>query len=269
MQATRKVSSAKDTGGAVGNSPYSVVRSVAGGFALAAVLWWIPFIGPAIAGYYAGRRSGSFIKGAISSSIGGGSLMLAVMAVTYYLLGPAGFPNTAVDAAAGTLTGIYWRAGIYLELFFNPGTAELSLTPLGIMVAFGCIGGSLSGLYRREATSLIASGAVYSAIRPMARSVELYEKGKKLGFESYNDCESVRDLAVNAVPDARQRTAATPMKKKPVTTIQAVTTTVGEGATPTSSSSPSSSSEKSQSPFSDILRRSEVRNNGREGVQKR
>lgn len=191
--------------------------------------------------------------------------MLAVMAITYYLLGPAGFPNTAVDAAAGTLTGIYSRAGIYLEFFFNPGTAEPSLTPLGIMAAFGCIGGSLSGLYRREATSLIVSGAVYSAIRPMARSVELYEKGKKLGFESYNDCESVRNSAVNAVSGTRQRNAAVPMKKKAVTTtIQAVTTTVGEGTTPTSSSS-----EKSQSPFSDILRRSEVRNNGREGAQKK
>ncbi len=265
MQTTCNVPSAKKIGGAGGNAPYSVARAVAGGFALAAVLWWIPFIGPAIAGYYAGRRSGSFVKGAISSSIGGGSLMLAVMAASYYLLGPAGFPDTAVDAAAGTLTGIYSRAGIYLEYFFNPGTADLSLTPLGIMAAFGCIGGSLSGLYRREAASLIASGAVYSAIRPLARSVELYEKGKELGFESYNDCGPVRDSAVSAGQDAKQRTSTASMKKKPVTTtIQAVTTTVGEGATPTSSSS-----DKSQSPFSDILRRSEVRNNGKEGVQKK
>ncbi|MDN5357485.1 MAG: hypothetical protein PWR17_654 [Candidatus Methanomethylophilaceae archaeon] len=265
MQTTKYSPSAKDVGGAGGNAPYSTGRAVAGGFALAAVLWWIPFIGPAMAGYYAGRRSGSFIKGAISSSIAGGGLMLAVMAASYYLLGPAGFPNTAVDVAAGTLMGVYSRAGIYLNYFFNPGTAEMALTPLGIMVAFGCIGGSLSGLYRQEAASLIASGAVYSAIRPLARSVELYEKGKELGFESYNDCTSVRESAVSVGKDTRQRSdTSTSMKKKAVTTtVQAVTTTVGEGVTPTASSH-----EKTQGPFSDILRRSEIHGNGKDSVQK-
>lgn len=263
MHTNGYISSAENIGDGE-NTPYSTGIAIAGGFAFAAVLWWIPFIGPAVAGYYAGRRSGSFIKGAISSSMAGGSLMLAIMVASHYILGPAGFPGTAVDAAAGTLTGIYSWAGIYLGYFFTPGTSDLSLAPLGIMAAFGCVGGSLSGLYRKEATYLMASGAVYSAIRPMARSVELYNRGKKLGFESYNDSTLSSGMTDLGKGTGRRSAGQATMKKKAVTTtVQTVTTTVGESATPTASSS-----EKSQSPFSDILRRSEVRNGGKGGIKR-
>lgn len=261
MHARKDVQSAK---GRTDCKTYSTVRSIAGGFLLSSVLWWIPFIGPAIAGYYSGRRSGSFIKGAISSASAGGILLLIVSVASYYILGPSGFPDIAAETVAGTLTGYSSWAGMYLVYFYNPGTAALALTPLGLMVAFGCVGGSFSELYRREATALMAEGAVYSAIRPLARSVELYEKGKTLGFESFNDCISVRDSVVSINLEANRRPKGAIQEKKSVTsTVQTVTTTVGEGPTPMPTAS-----DKCQSPFSDILARAEVHGNAKSSPKK-
>ncbi|HKM13407.1 MAG TPA: hypothetical protein VJY42_00565 [Candidatus Methanomethylophilaceae archaeon] len=233
---------------------YSTGRAIAGGFLLSAVLWWVPFIGPAIAGYYSGRRSGSFIKGAISSAFAGGILLAIISVVSYYILGPLGFPDIAAGTVAGTLTGYSSWVGMYLVYFYNPGTAQLALTPLSLMIAFGVVGGSLSALYRREATELMAKGAVYSAIRPLARSIELYEKGKTLGFESFNDCISVRDSVVSINLESSRRAKGSSYEKKSVTsTVQTVTTTAGEGSAPIPTTN-----DKCQSPFSDILALAEV-----------
>ncbi len=251
MHARKNIRSAE---GRAGSKTYSTGRAITGGFLLSAVLWWVPFIGPAIAGYYSGRRSGSFIKGAISSAFAGISLLTIIYIASYYILGPLGFPDIAAETVAGTLTGYYSWAGMYLVYFYEPGTALLALTPLGLMVSFGCVGGALSALYRREATALMAQGAVYSAIRPLARSVELYEKGKTLGFESFNDCISVRDSVVSIKLGPNRRSNGQSQGKKSVTsTVQTVTTTVGEGPM-----AMSTANDKCQSPFSDILARAEV-----------
>lgn len=261
MYARKNVQSAK---GRTDCKTYSTGRAIAGGFLLSAVLWWIPFIGPAVAGYYSGRRSGSFIKGAISSAFAGVLLLAIISVASYYILGPLGFPGIAAETVAGTLTGYSSWAGMYLVYFYNPGTAELALTPIGIMIAFGCVGGSFSALHRREATALMAKGAVYSAIRPLARSVELYEKGKTLGFESFNDCMSVRDsvVSINLGPSCRQKTSSHD-RKSVTSTVQTVTTTVGERSMPISTSN-----DKCQSPFSDILALAEVHGDAKKSSRK-
>lgn len=243
---------------------YSTGRAIAGGFLLSAVLWWVPFIGPAIAGYYSGRRSGSFIKGAISSAFAGGMLLAIVSIASYYILGPLGFPDIAAETVAGTLTGYSSWAGMYLVYFYNPGTAQLALTPMGLMVAFGFVGGSFSALYRREATELMARGAVYSAMRPMARSVELYEKGKTLGFESFNDCISVRDSVISINLEPGRISKGSSYDKKSVTsTVQTVTTTAGEVSMPTPTAN-----DKCQGPFSNILARTEVHGDKKDSYKK-
>ncbi len=261
MHARKNVQSAN---GRADCKTYSTGRAIAGSFLLSAVLWWIPFIGPAVAGYYSGRMSGSFIKGAISSAFAGGLLLLAISVASYYILGPLGFPGIAAETVAGTLTGYFSWAGMYLVYFYNPGTANLALMPLGLMVAFGCVGGSFSALHRREATGLMAKGAVYSAIRPLARSVELYEEGKTLGFESFNDCVSVRDsvISINLEPSRRPK-GLTQEKKSVTSTVQTVTMTVGEGPTamPTTN-------DKCQSPFSNILARAEVHGDNKNSSKK-
>lgn len=242
-----------DGTGSVGR-PYDSGRATFVGFILASVLWWIPVAGPAVAGYYSGRRSGSFLKGAITSAFAGGVLIGLVMLLSHFLLAPEGFPSLSADAAAANLTGIYAYAGTYLTYFYAEGSSKIYLTAYGVMVAFGCIGGSLSSQIRRETAALLATGAVEGAIRPLSRSAALYERGKTLGFESYNDCISSIDESVNVMTE--QNSEPEPfLKKKPVmSAVQTVTTTVGETPSVTVSSS-----EKSQSPFADILRRTEVR----------
>lgn len=240
--------------------PYDSCRAVFAGFILASVLWWIPVLGPAVAGYYSGRKSGSFFKGALSSAFAGGVLIGLVMLISHFLLIPAGFPSVSADAAAGTLTGFGAYAGTYLTYFYAEGSSEIYLTAYGVMVAFGCIGGMLSMQVRRETAALLATGAVEGAIRPLSRSAALYEKGKTLGFESYNDCITSSEVSVNTMEE--EVSAPEPfLKKRPAASaVQTVTTIVGENPSVTVSSS----SEKSQSPFADILRRTEVRDDDKE-----
>lgn len=261
MHISNNVQSAK---GFSSPKPYSMSRAIFSGFFISAVLWWIPFIGPAAAGYYAGRKSGSFIKGAASSAFAGGFLLVAISLASHYILGPEGFPGIAAESAAGALTGYLAWAGMYLEYFYSAGTANIDLVPFGVLIAFGCLGGSASSLYRSEATALMASGAVNSAIRPMARSAALYEKNKKLGFESFNDCVSIRDSVVNINMDRKDRSKVNSDRQKNVTdTVRTVTTTVNEGATPTASAT-----NKAQHPFSDILARAEIRDPGKSSSKK-
>lgn len=256
MHTSKNVRSAK---GFSSPKPYSTGRAIFSGFFISAVLWWIPFIGPVAAGYYAGRKSGSFIKGAISSAFAGGLLLATIVLASHYILGPEGFPGIAVESAAGALTGYLVWVGMYLEYFYNAGTANINLVPFGILIAFGCLGGSFSALYRSEATALMAQGAVNSAIRPMARSAALYEQNKKLGFESFNDCVSIRDSVVSINMGKKDRPKANSDRQRNVTdTVRTVTTTVNEGSTPTASAT-----NKGNRPFSDILALAEVRDSGR------
>ncbi len=243
------------------SNPYSSGRAIAGGFLLSAVLWWIPVIGPIVAGFYSGRRSGSFIKGVLSSAIAGGLLFAAIMAASHYILGPAGFPETSVEAAVGTLTGYFVWAGVYLEYFYQAGTATLDLLPLGVMIVFGGVGGSFSALHRKEAIALIANGAVHSAIRPIARSVELYDSGAELGFESFNDCISIKDSVMSfnvGCPSTKGRGR----EEKQVHTFQTNTTAV-EGPSLTASAA-----QNPKDPFSNILAQTEVRTGSKRTVGK-
>ncbi len=232
------------------SKPYSSGRAVAGGFTLSAMLWWIPVIGPAVAGFYAGRRSGSFIKGIVTSAIAGGLLFAAVHAVSHYILGSAGFHNALAESAIGVLADYLVWAEMYLEYFFVAGTTDLILRPFGVMVVFGAVGGSFSALRRRESVALMANGAVYAAIRPLARSVELYECKKELGFESFNECITIKDSVMSF--NLRTPEAKTDRNENQVLTFQTNTTT-SEGPSLTASGA-----KDSESHFSDILAQTEV-----------
>ena len=232
------------------SKPYSSGRAVAGGFTLSAMLWWIPIIGPAVAGFYAGRRSGSFWKGIATSAIAGGLLFAAVYAVSHYILGSAGFHDALAESAIGALAGYLVWAEMYLDYFFVAGTTELILRPFGVMIVFGAVGGSFSALHRRESVALMANGAVYSAIRPLARSVELYENKKELGFESFNECITIKDSVMSF--NLRTPAPKSDRDENRVQTFQTNTTT-SEGPSLTTSET-----EDSKSHFSDILAQTEV-----------
>ncbi len=242
------------------SKPYSSGRAVAGGFMLSAMLWWIPVIGPAVAGLYAGRRSGSFIKGIITSAIAGGLLFAAVTVASHYILGSTEFHDAIAESAIGALAGYFVWAEMYLENFFVAGTTEMLKMPFGVLILFGGVGGSFSELHRREAVALMANGAVYSAIRPLARSVELYERGKEMGFESFNECITIKDSVMSfnlRTPNSKNR-----REEKQVHSFQTNTVASEEPTFTTSAMN------DSKSHFSDILAQTEVHRDNKSPAKK-
>ncbi len=236
--------------GKVYSKPYSSGRAIAGGFFLSAMLWWIPVIGPAVAGYYAGRRSGSFINGILTSVVAGGILFTIITVASHYILGPTGFHDTLAESAFGALAGYLVWAEMYLEYFFAAGTIDVAMAPFGILVVFGGIGGSFSALHRREAVALMANGAVHSAIRPLARSVEMYERGRKLGFESFNECITIKDSVMSFnLSNSNERKDSDEWK------MQTFHTSTVTSEAPMSTTSVTNGS---KSHFSDILAQTEV-----------
>jgi len=230
---------------------------------LSAILWWMPVLGPAVAGYVCGRKTGSMSRGAIVSTLAGFAIVSVVWCLSQLILGLGGYPGVPANQAAEGMKGLAGAIASYLQIFFIPGTSNLMLSQLGVLIVFGFVGGVLSRQVRREVQYMLSVGAVDGAIRPAARSIGLYAKGKSLGFECFNDCIVNQGMMVNENPESKQsgtkdrKTVSNKTDARHVsTTVQTVTTTVsGETAT----------SDEGQSPFADILQRSERRKNDYEG----
>lgn len=219
---------------------------------LSATMWWIPMLGPAVAGYVCGRKSGSMVKGFASALLVGTALTASVLGLSYLILAPGGFPELPADAAASNLHGLAAAVASYLCIFFKSGTSSMALSQLGILALFGMVGGTLSRQVRKETALILSTGAVESAIRPMPRSVELYVRGKKLGFESFDDCMLSQNMNVNVNPDSKSSGGGERVDRRAPTTVQTVTTTASNTA-----------AEKEKGPFADILDRSDRRKEGR------
>ncbi len=232
------------------------LAAVLGAF-LAAFLWWIPVIGPAAAGYVSGRKSGSMTKGFAITLAVGILLVLVVQGLSYLVLGSGGFPGTSAAEASSRLHGVSGAVGSYLSCYFVSGTSALNLSQLGVFAAFGLVGGVLSRQIRKETAMLLSTGAVESAIRPMPRSVELYLRGKQLGFESFDDAIMSQNMSVNNNPDSLSSGGDPPKKreKQAPSTVQTVTTTVTKT---------SDEDDKGKGPFANILDRSDRRKEGRD-----
>lgn len=209
--------------------------------ALSAVLWWIPTLGAAVSGYVCGRKSGSMTFGLISAFLAGALITVIAWALTPYFV---------AEGAAGT----------YLGTFSNGSGIDLS--NLGIVAVFGLIGGILSKQIRKETAHLLSTGATEFAVRPTARSMELYSRNKEMGFECFDDCISQQEMIVNANPDSVVRSRPTPGKapaperKQPVTTTVQTVTASSSGSTATTPETPG------KAPFGDILDRSGGRGQG-------
>jgi len=245
-----------------GDETYSIRAAAVFCLLLAAMLWWIPVLGPAVAGYVCGRKTGSLVKGLICSLSIGIFMAVLVWALAEVILTAGGYPEASAEEAGASLTGIAGAFGSYLEVFFSSGTSALDLSAFGILTVFGGVGGILSGQVRRETMHLISVGATYGAARSTARSVELYKNNKKIGFECFNDCIAMQDMMTNENPESKacvdRRSADAKKERRPVsTTVQTVTTTV-------SGTQGTKAEEGDSSPFSDILQRSEHRKSGKE-----
>ncbi len=238
------------------NEVYSVRVATVFCMILSALLWWIPVLGPAVAGYVCGRKTGSFVKGTICSLISGVVLMLVIWGLSAWILGHGGYPEIPADEAASSLTGILGAAAAYLSTFFVEGTSSLNLLNLGIVTAFGAVGGILSRQMRKEAAYLISAGANEAAVRPAARSMQLYAKGKQMGFESFSDCMTMQRMTTNDNKGMGSKMNTDDNKNK-MQTMRPVTTTVQTVTTTVSGKTSSGDGKDSEGPFSDILERSE------------
>jgi len=243
----------------IDNEVYSTRLAFLFCLVLSAFLWWIPVLGPAVAGYVCGRKTGSMVKGLLCSLAAGTVLILAVWGLSALVLGHGGYPGVPADEAAGRLTGIVGAAASYLKAFFVGGTSGIDLMGLGVVTVFGGVGGLLSRQARKEAAFLIATGSTEGSVRPVARSMLAYGRNKELGFKSFDDCIATQRMTTNENRDASpgrktEAERANPKEGRPVaTTVQTVTTTVaGSSAT---------QSKDRWSPFSDILERSDLKQN--------
>lgn len=241
----------------VDNEVYSTRMATVFCLILSAFLWWIPILGPAVAGYVCGRKTGSMVKGILCSLVSGVVILLIVWGSSMLVLGHGGYPEIPADEAAASLTGIVGAAASYLQTFFVEGTSTLNFMNLGIVTVFGAVGGILSRQMRKETAHILAVGAS-EGFRPMARSMELYSRNKTLGFESFDDCIATQSMMTNENRDdkivQRMEVNGKPRQQdRPMTTtVQTVTTTV----TGNTSAGPKNDPE---SPFVDILERSEQR----------
>jgi hypothetical protein len=244
----------------IDNEVYSARMATVFCLGLSAILWWIPIIGPAVAGYVCGRKTGSMVEGILCSFIAGGIVLVIVWLLSMSVLGHGGYPGVPADEAAASLRGIVGLTATYLQAFFTAGTSNLSLTGLGVVTVFGGVGGLLSRQVRKETAHLISVGASESSVRPVSRTVLLYTKNKELGFTAFDDCIESQRMSTNENKDSgasekeEKREWRKAREGKPVaTTVQTVTSTVSRNDAPAQTAP----TNKTENPFSDILERSD------------
>lgn len=247
----------------VDNEVYSTRMAFVFCLSLSAFLWWIPVLGPAIAGYICGRKTGSMVKGFLCSFIAVALLCTIIKGMSAIVLGHGGYPDVPADEAAKVLTGTAGAVADYLQTFFATGTSHMSYTGVGVVTLFGGVGGLLSRQTRKETAYLLSLGATEGSPRQMARSMQLYSMNKEMGFKAFDDCieQQKMDTNVNSTGDKQKgwkTEGAKAHEIRPVTTtVQTVTST----ASTVSGGAPEAQSKEQGNPFTDILERSDRKEN--------
>jgi hypothetical protein len=169
---------------------------------LSMLLWWLPLIGHAIAGYVGGRRAGTPARGMVVTLLSVMALMGVAMVISSGFIGGFDFLNTEPrELVAGIgmdfpilgtlLSGMLWL--LQSALGIVTGTTSMKLNIYIITVVFGLAGGTLADLRMKEA----AKGAPAEGGRMfIPRSLSAYVKGKRLGFENFDDRLSIQQSKV-------------------------------------------------------------------------
>lgn len=242
----------------IDNEVYSTRMAFVFCLVLSAFLWWIPVIGPAVAGYVCGRKTGSMVKGLMCTLIAGTLLLFIIKGISAVILVHGGYPGVPADEAALAFTGVAGSVAAYLQTFFAEGTTQLNYLGLGVATVFGAVGGILSRQIRKETAHLISLGMTECSVRPVARSIQLYNAHKEMGFKSFDDCMEMQKMTTNendlSVKHKGGKAGNTKAQEvRPVaTTVQTVTTTVSGNAE-------QAQSKEQGSPFADILERSDLK----------
>lgn len=172
--------------------------------ALSFVLWWVPGLGQATAGYVGGRKAGTSAAALLSGALAAASLFLLSLAFT---------------SVSGNIPEVY-AVGFATDYFasfveFSEGVSTVAVNPYALLVVFSMVGGMMAGQARKEADLLVRASA--EANRRRHRSVDLHAAGRKLGFESYENCLKVSVNTMN--PVSRPVRADKPETPEPVQAI--------------------------------------------------
>jgi hypothetical protein len=166
------------------------------------LLWWLPLIGHAIAGYVGGRKAGTPARGMAVTLVSVMALMLVAMVISSGFIGGFDFLNTEpgeLVAAVGMDFPVLGTLLSWILIFMQSalgvvtGTTSMKLNIYIITVVFGLAGGTLAEMHAKE----IAKGAPADGGRTfIPRSLAAYVKGKKLGFENFDDRLSIQQTKV-------------------------------------------------------------------------
>jgi hypothetical protein len=139
---------------------YSQTKGIYFSLILTFLLWWIPILGPGVAGYVSGRRSGDGTKGLISSMVTISAIILVTFALLPFKSGPLAFASTYFSqgvltissskliAASNLLTDMYTSYGIIKTFAVLVPGAMIEL------LTFSYVGGSVSYMKSHEVTMM-------------------------------------------------------------------------------------------------------------------
>lgn len=253
--------------GTESDSIYDMKSAVWLTFILSFLLCWIPILGQMVAGYIGGRRSGSPVRGAMSTTLATVVVLAILMILSVGLFSVNGIltgnPGERIDEISGTspLTGQMLSAGLsYLTAAFGSvdGTLSINYGIYLVTIAFGFIGGIIADQSRKETRLIISESASTAPVRS-ARSMEMHRAGRSLGFETFDD---IRAANPRAQPEVQSARIVEVPKAAPVTA-----TTVGPvraGMTTTSNTE-----DADNGPFSDILRRQDRKDPSEQRAQQK
>ena len=225
------------------------------------LLWWIPIIGQAIAGYAGGRKAGTPARGMVSTLVSVAILIGLMTVIASGFIGGFDFLSAEPgDLIAGVgmdfplLGTLLSYILLYMQGFFAffGGTTSMKLNIYIITVVFGMIGGALAEAHAKE----VARGTPKEEGKAfMPRSLAAYVRGKKLGFENFDDALSIQQTKV---PEQKIVTVHR-------TLVRRSSARDGQAALPVADAIPAvQEAERRESPFAGLIHRAEKNDPERE-----
>ncbi len=135
---------------------YSQSSGVFYSLVFALLLWWIPVAGPAIAGYFGGRKAGTVPKAITANLIATAVIVLLTFTLLPFTTGPLGYIGSYLNsgiltlsqsqlfAASNFLTDMYTGYGIFRTF------AIILPSSLITLLTFGYVGGFHSAMKTQE-----------------------------------------------------------------------------------------------------------------------
>jgi hypothetical protein len=228
------------------------------------LLWFIPFVSQALAGYIGGRKAGSSAKGMVSALLSALVLIGVTIVISSGLIGGFDFLHTEPSEAIAALGLDFPLLGALLGAILKftqgalgtvTGTTSMMVNIYIVTVVFGLIGGITAELHARETARKTPEEG---GRRFMPRSLAAYVRGKKLGFENFDDRLSMQQSKAKEQP--KIVTVHRSLVRKP--------TAISEPAPAPAEVSPAvQQAEERESPFAGLIHRAEKNDPEKERVR--